>query len=199
MAINKDLLLQEFLDAKRALIQFLRHPLKEIKNIPDWPWLKIIIVQSVVAAICGGLRAIVDTRSIFIVISQLIINPIFQLITAGVTALFFYYSFQIFLSRTISLRQIFQMVFFASIPFYALSILTGLVPPIFLVGFAFTSVLLIVGMVEKFQVEKKFAIRLLLVINAIVLILWILQRIETMRLEDSFGSRIEAPEVELGQ
>ena len=72
-------------------------------------------------------------------------------------------------------------------------------PPIFLIVFAFTSVLLIVGMVEKFQIEKKFAIRLLLVINAIVLILWILQRIETMRMEDSFGTRIEAPEVKLGE
>lgn len=199
MAINKDLLLSEFLDAKRTLIQFLRNPLREIKHIPDWPWPKILAVQAVVTAICGGLRALIDSRNIFIVISQLIISPLFQVITAGVTALFFYYSFQIFLSKTISLRQIFQMVFFASIPFYAFSILTGIVPPIFLIGFAFTSVLLIVGMVEKFQIEKKFAIRLLLVINAIVLILWILQRIETMRMEDSFGTRIEAPEVKLGE
>ena len=199
MAINKDLLLNEFLDAKRTLIQFLRNPLREIKHIPDWPWPKILAVQAVVTAICGGLRALIDSRNIFIVISQLIISPLFQVITAGVTALFFYYSFQIFLSKTISLRQIFQMVFFASIPFYAFSILTGIVPPIFLIGFAFTSVLLIVGMVEKFQIEKKFAIRLLLVINAIVLILWILQRIETMRMEDSFGTRIEAPEVKLGE
>ncbi len=199
MAINKDLLLSEFLDAKRTLIQFLRNPLREIKHIPDWPWPKILAVQAVVTAICGGLRALIDSRNIFIVISQLIISPLFQVITAGVTALFFYYSFQIFLSKTISLRQIFQMVFFASIPFYAFSILTGIVPPIFLIGFAFTSVLLIVGMVEKFQIEKKFAIRLLLVINAIVLILWILQRIETMRMEDTFGTRIEAPEIKLGE
>ena len=119
MAINKDLLLSEFLDAKRTLIQFLRNPLREIKHIPDWPWPKILAVQAVVTAICGGLRALIDSRNIFIVISQLIISPLFQVITAGVTALFFYYSFQIFLSKTISLRQIFQMVFFASIPFYA--------------------------------------------------------------------------------
>lgn len=197
---RKDHLLNEFYEVKIFLNRFLRHPINEIKNVPDWHWYRLIGVHSVLAALSGALRGFVDQKISFSIVAGLFISPILTLISLAVASLFFYYTFQIFLQKTVSPRRLFTVVMLANIPQLLFQIVSGYVPPISLVGMAFTALLLLVGFAENFQLEKRIVIRLIGFIYALFLALWIWGRVSSSQLEKNWNQdRYSAPEVKLGE
>lgn len=197
---RKDHLLNEFYEVKSFLNQFLRHPIDQIKNVPDWHWYRLIGVHGTLAALTGALRGFVDKKISFSIIAGLFVSPVLTLISLTVASLFFYYTFQIFLQKTVSPRRLFTVIMLANIPQLILQIVSGYVPPISLVGMAFTAMLLLVGFAENFQIEKKMALRLIGSIYALFLALWIWDRVNSAQLEKTWNSdRNPAPEVHLGK
>ena len=140
-----------------------------------------LITLILVSMISGVITGLVPPN-FFRIMGGLIVSPMVAGVTAFVGALFIYYYFQVFEKRTCSLRKIFTLILFANIPFFIFQIGSELVPPITLVGFAFTALLMAVGLTENFQMEKRRALRLVTIMFAIVFILWLWNRIDAARL-----------------
>jgi hypothetical protein len=199
---RKELFLSEALEIKRHLVQFLKHPMQEIKHIPDWPWGRLLALQISMAAVTGALAGLAERKTTFAIIAGLFLSPILTLITLGISTLFFYYCFQIFAGKTVAARSLFTVILFASIPQYIFQIISGYVPPITYVGMAFAAYLLWVGFIENFQLDRKLMLRLIVALYAILFILTAWNQIRSSpRWEKVMGSpdSYEAPEVELGK
>lgn len=164
------------------IFNYLRNPVERIKTLPDWSWSTLLITLIVVSIISGVLTGLVPPN-FFRLMGGIIISPIVGVTTTGLGALFIYYYFQVYEKRTCSFRKLFTLLLFANIPFFIFQVGSELIPPITLVGFAFTALLLAVGLTENFQMEKRRSIRLVTILLAIVFILWLWNRIDISRLE----------------
>lgn len=164
------------------IANYLRHPVEKIKHLPDWSWTVLLITLIVVSMVSGVITGLVPPN-FFRVMGGIIISPLVGITTTFIGSLFIYYYFQVYEKRTCSLRKIFTLVLFANIPFFIFQVGSELIPPITLVGFAFTALLMAVGLTENFQMEKRRSIRLVTILFGIVFILWLWNRIDISRLE----------------
>lgn len=165
----------------KYIANYLRHPLEKIRQLPEWSWTTLIIVQVLVSMASGVLTGLVPPN-FYRIMSGIIISPMVGVVTGFIGALFIYYYFQVFEHRTCSLRKIFTLILFANIPFFIFQVGSEVIPPISLVGFAFTALLMAVGLTENFQMEKRRSLRLVTVLFAIVFILWLWNRIDIARM-----------------
>lgn len=161
---------------------YLKHPIEKIKTLPDWKWTVLIVTLIAVSMVSGVLTGLVPPN-FFRIAGGIIISPIVGVATTFIGSLFVYYYFQVFEKRTCSMRKIFTLILLANIPFFIFQVGSEIIPPITLVGFAFTSMLMAVGLTENFQMEKRRAIRLVSIIFAIVFLLWLWNRIDISRLD----------------
>lgn len=163
------------------IIHYLRHPVERIKSLPDWNWATLIVTLIIVSMGSGILTGLVPPN-FFRLMGGIIISPIVGVVTAFVGSLFIYYYFQVFEKRTCAFRRIFTLTLLANIPFFVFQIGAEVIPPITLVGFAFTALLMAVGLTENFQMEKRRALRLVTVLFAVVFIIWLWNRIDISRM-----------------
>ncbi|KYG60379.1 Yip1 family protein [Bdellovibrio bacteriovorus] len=166
----------------RYIVNYLRHPIEKIKTLPDWNWTTLIVTLVVLSMASGVLTGLVPPN-FFRLMGGFIISPLVGVTTTFIGALFIYYYFQVYEKRTCSLRKIFTLILFANIPFFVFQVGSEIIPPITLVGFAFTALLMAVGLTENFQMDKRRALRLVTILFAIVFILWLWNRIDISRLE----------------
>ena len=183
----------------QSLINYLKNPLREIKHVPDWSWPELVIMQVLVTATTAAITGLVG-RSFLGILSGLFITPILTALTIGISSLFFYYLFQVLAGQTLPFRRLVTVVFFANLPFFIFQILSSLIPPISLIGFAFSSIILIQGLIENFGLPRKLVIRVISVIYLAVFLVWIWGRWDSLQIESGWRSeRLEAPEVKLGE
>lgn len=165
----------------RYLVDYLKQPIHNIKTLPDWRWSTLIITLVVISMISGVITGLVPPN-FFRIMSGVIVSPMVAAVVAFIGSMFIYYYFQVFEKRTCSLRKIFTLILFADIPFFIFQIGSELIPPITLVGFAFTSLLMAVGLTENFQMEKRRSFRLVTILFSLVFILWLWNRIDAAHL-----------------
>lgn len=171
-------------DVLKYLAEFIRHPIERIKNLPNWRWPLLLFTLGTVAATSGFISGLFPP-SVFRIISGTIISPLLTAFTTYVGTLFIYYYFQIFENQTHPFRKIFTLLFLANIPFFVLQIGSEIVPPLTLVGFAFTAILIAVGLTENFNFPKPRSIKLVSIMYIAVFIIWLINRITLSRM-DSF-------------
>ena len=159
------------------LANYLRHPVQEITHLPDWGWSKLLIVLAGLAMTSGVITGFIPPN-VYRIAGGVILAPMVSLALTTVMALFLYYYFQVFEKRTCSLRKLFTMILFANIPFFIFQIGSEIVPPLTLVGYAFTAMLMVVGLTSNFEMEKRRSIRLVAIIFAVVFVLWLWNRID---------------------
>jgi len=157
----------------RAIKSYLKHPVQEIRKLPNWEWRRVILAQVIVTVICGFLTGLIF-RSPLNMLMGMFVTPIIALLVAMISSLVFFYTFQIVSEKLIELRLIFTAVFFANVPFFLFQIIVGLFPPISLVGLAFTALLLIVAFVDNFQLSRKFVTRLIAGIYIVMVLTYVL-------------------------
>ncbi len=181
-----------------ALRNYLKHPVQEIRKLPTWEWRRLILAQVVVTMFSGLLSGVIH-HSLFAIFFNMILTPILSLITAFISSLFFFYTFQIFSEKTVEFRSLFTAVFFANVPFFIFQIVMGYFPPILLVGLAFTAILLIVAFVDNFQLPRKLVSRLIGGIYVIFVLTYLLAWYTTSHSTDHWHQTLEdAPAVQLG-
>ncbi len=164
-------------DTVQFILNYLRHPIREISRLPEWHWPVLFIVTVAVSIISGVLAGLIPPN-FYKIAAGVILSPIVGLVMTCVMSIFFYYYFQVFENRTCSLRKLYTLVLFANIPFYIFQTIAGLIWIITPVAFAFAAMIMIVGLVENFQLEKKRAIRLVGSILALVVVVWAWNRID---------------------
>ena len=189
-----------FLESKDVLLRYLRHPIQEIRHLPDWSWEHLLLFHVVVTAVTGLLGG-VASKSPFSALTQAIITPVFTMILIAVSCFFFYYAFQIFAQKSVPFRQLFQTVLFANIPFFIFQIAATYLPLLTMLGLAFTALLLIVAFVEKFSIAKKTVMSMILGLYVIFFIIWLMGRFDGSRIDKDWQKNrgSDAPEVKLGE
>lgn len=166
----------------KRIFEYMKNPIKGIKNIPDWDWATLILVQCFVS-LCSGVLAGILQLSFFAFLAGLIMVPIVSLVTAIVSSIFLYYTFLLLAQRELPARQLFTLVILANIPFFIFQTIAPLFPPITLFGFFFTAFILIVGLSENFNLDKKLVIRVIATLCVIYLLIWAWGRIDSYLLE----------------
>lgn len=166
----------------KYILQFLQHPIQEIAHLPNWSWKTLVWVQ-IICATASGFIAGLTKPGFFSILAGVIVTPFIATMMVSVLTAFLYYYFQVFEKRTVPALRIFTLSVFAGIPFFILQIGSTLIPPITLIGFAFSSMLIAVGLTENFQMDKRRAIRLSIALFSVVLLAWAGNKISTYRLD----------------
>lgn len=156
----------------RFLIEFVKHPIQKISELPDWNWPSLLVVHIVLSIVSGVLAGLLKLN-FYRVAFGLLLMPLVSTVSVLLMSLFLYYYFQFFENRIENFRKIFTLVVLSSIPFYLFQIISEYFSAISLIGFAFASLLSIVGLCDNFRVEKKRAYQLVGLIFGIVVIAWI--------------------------
>lgn len=164
----------------KAIIQFLvnyvKHPVRYITEIPEWNLPSLFFIQISVSVISGLLAGLLK-MNFYRIANGIILMPIVSTISSLLLTAFLYYYFQFVEEKTQSFKKLFSLVIIASIPFYLFQIISEYFSPIAIIGFAFTSALLVVGLNETFKVEKKRCYQIVGVLFALVLFTWIANKL----------------------
>ena len=135
------------------LLEFVKSPVEKIKQLPDWNWPSVFTVQ-ILLALASGILAGLIKLNFYRVLYGLFLMPIVTTVSAMLLALFVYYYFQFFEERTESFRKLLTFVILASIPFFIFQVISEYLRFISLIGFAFTSLLAIIGLTEILESKK---------------------------------------------
>lgn len=179
-----------------TLLNFFKHPIRQMRYLPDWPWQELIFLMGAFAAACGVLQGIVGGRLLNIIASTLFL-PIVVLIFVGMFSGFFYYVFLYFYRRELDFKKVFTNVMFASLPAVVLSILSPLLTPLNLIGVLTAAFLLVVGFSENFNLPKKKIAKLIAGLSLIYLIFWIYSSISFQKEKTDYRDQASPESVEI--
>lgn len=154
------------------LYEFIKKPVEKIALLPNWNWPSLFAVQIVLALVSGTLAGLIKLN-FYRIAFGLFIMPVVSTLAALLLAMFLYYYFQFFEGRVESFRKILTLVILSSIPFYLFQVLSEYFAPVTLIGFAFTSLLGIIGLSENFAVERKRAYQIVGLLFILVFVAWI--------------------------
>jgi len=144
----------------RFVFQYLKNPVQTIRQLPDWDWATLHIFLSASAALGGVLSGFVAVK-FGQVLSGLIGFPISVIIWTWIFTGFFYYTFFFMYRRELPLKALFTLLSFSALPFFAIYIISPLVEPLKLIGFAVSAILLSVGLTEMSGLNRNQVIKLI--------------------------------------
>jgi hypothetical protein len=154
------------------LLRFSMSPVDGIKHTPNMSWPTILSLHAGTAIIsCTLLSAF--NRNMFDFLIGLIVMPVVTLLTTFIITFFLVYCFILFSHKHLEFKRIYEMVVFATIPYFILHMFSGFIPPIDLIGFAGACLLLMVGAVEQFNLDRKICARLFGGLFFVFVIVWI--------------------------
>ncbi len=164
------------------LLRFAINPIQEIKSLPNWGYKHLLLVH-VLLSIASGILTGLVTLNYLNVLFGIFLLPIISLLMIFILTAFFYYYFQVFERRTISTQSLLTLIIFSNWPFFIFQIGSHYLPPLTLIGFAFTALLLVVGLTKNFQLEKKKSVRLVMTLFAVIFLVWLWNQIDLRRMD----------------
>lgn len=194
---------QQVREAVIGLPHFFKNPVEGMRTLPQWDWPTTLIIQGVFAAACSMLANLLQ-RDVLGVFISLPLAPLASYLTVAICAGFFYYVFLFFFHRDISFQKIYLHIVFASFAVWITNIVASLIPPISLIGAAAACMLLYVGFVENFSLDRRKVRQLMAGLMIAYALVWTFQlvrstsRHESMRLRATPES-LDILEKELGK
>ncbi|MEY4617042.1 MAG: hypothetical protein RJB66_2002 [Pseudomonadota bacterium] len=175
----------DFREVIDTLIRFFKNPVLVMKQMPEWDWKTLIILQLLISLLSGVISSLINLN-IWQILKGLILMPPLFLMTAGVSSLFLYYAFLFLTQQNLPPKDIFTLVILSNIPFFIFQTFSSFFPPITLLGFLFTALLLVVGLVERFSLPRALVMKVVGSIWLVFLLIWIYDQIETYQLGRRF-------------
>jgi hypothetical protein len=166
-----ELATEHIADLPKFLARFARDPVGQIKEPSRLTWPAAFTLQIVAAIVSGALTAIVEKSALDLVIS-IFVFPIIMVMIGAVFTLFIYYYFAVFTRTYLDIRRLYSLVVIAMFPYFVIHALSGFLPPLDLIGFALTGILLIVGLVEQFRLGRKPVAQLVGLACVIFFVVW---------------------------
>ncbi len=187
---------QKFSEAVKYFLSYFKNPLVAIKNIPNWDWLTVLVIQLCLSLLIGIISDFFSQDSL-IIFRGIFVFPLSSFLTTFLGAGFFYFLFLIFFNTETNFLKLYTIVFLSHVPFLILRIVKFWIAPIELIGFAATTALLTVGFVENFQLPKKKMIRIFGALYAIYFFMWVFQQIYQSKNTLEFKNKVnEGTEIE---
>lgn len=165
-------------DLPALTVRILRDPVRSVREPLDFSWPLIATLIAAGAMISGGVAGAVARNWLDVAIG-LIVFPITSLVCSVVFGFFIYYFFSLFQSTFLDFRRLMSLVVVALLPYFLFHSASGYLAPIDLLGFAFTCVLLIVGLVEQFGLSRRVCSRLIVSLYVLFFIVWSFSQIRT--------------------
>ncbi|MGE4133955.1 MAG: YIP1 family protein [Bdellovibrionales bacterium] len=162
---------QKLREAIVALPNFLKNPAEGMRQLPDWEWPTLLALQIAFGTACATLANIIE-RDIVGFFADLILAPVAIVAVTSVGSAIFLYGFQFGLKREIPFRAIYTHLVFAGIPFQVANIVQKLVPPIVILGLAASLVLLYIGFMHNYSVNRKILKRIFIGVFVIFAASW---------------------------
>ena len=153
--------------------------------MPEWDWKTLVVLQLLTSLISSFIASLVNLN-IWRILQGILVIPPVSLITAGVSSLFLYYAFLFLTQQTLPAKDIFTLVILSNIPFFIFHTFSTFFPPITLLGFLFSALLLVVGLVERFGLPRPLVMKVVGSIWCVYLIIWIFGQIESYQLGHRF-------------
>lgn len=168
--------MSELRDLPHFLRLFAVSPIRAMRGLPPWHWSTFISLQVGIAVISGVLLGLISLSFINFLLG-LIVLPISTLAASFIITFFLNYFFAFFTKTYLDVQRLFGIVVVAQIPFLILHILSVHVPPIDLIGFGITCMLLIVGLTEHFHLNRRTVTRLAIFIYLLFCAVWMAAQI----------------------
>ncbi len=164
---------------------FVRHPIEGMRRLPDWHWSTLLSLQIGISVICGAMSGLLPPRftSFFI---GIFLYPIISFGQVGLLAVFLVFYFSVRHSVFLEHRRLASIVVLANVPYTIMHIFASVLPPLQLIGFAGTCLLLIVGMSEHFHIERRKLTRLMTGLFVAFACLWAITQYRASNQPDSF-------------
>lgn len=172
--VNWDLIRARLKEAVFALPHFFRNPILGMRQLPDWDWATILILQGLFAATCAALGNLI-VHQIGRMFLSLFVAPISNYLVLAIIAAFFFYALMFYFERETPFRQVYTHILFASIPAMLTIMISGLVPQLTIFGIAASLYLLHVSFADHFQLERKKVKNFFIALMAICTLFWLLQ------------------------
>ena len=169
-------LLQDLRHLFPFLLHFARHPTEGIKAAPRLSWPALITLQMTSAMISGILMALSGRNFIDFVLG-LFVFPLTSLAISLVITFFLLNFYAVFRRTHLEFQQLYTLVVLAMLPYYLLHVFSTYLPPIDLIGFAFTCLLLTVGISESFKQNRSMTFGYLATFYAAFVLIWIFSQI----------------------
>lgn len=176
--VNWALIRARLKEAILVLPHFFRNPVQGMRQIPDWDWPTILILQGLFAAACAVVSHLIQREFVRMIIG-LVIAPVANYVLLSIVAGFFFYTLMFLFQREVPFRQIYTHVLFAAIPTMLVSVVAGLLPPLMVFGAGASLMLLYVSFVENFHVDRLKAKKIFWGLMAVYALFWAVQVVRT--------------------
>lgn len=179
-------------DLPALLKRFLSDPIGMMRVPMRLTWSAAISLQAG-CAILSGVVAGAFAQSFGDFLAGLLIFPIASVAIGVLFSLYFYYLFSLFFSTFLDFRRLHSIVVVSTVPYFALHSISGFLAPIDLIGFALTSLLLVVGLVEQFNLEKRMVMKVVGALYTVFFLVWGVAQIQTSGVEPPTRIPLSAP------
>jgi hypothetical protein len=162
---------QTLRDLPTLLKAYALNPVETMKLPMRLEWSASLTIQIGTALISGFLSG-ASARTNHDFAWGLFLFPLTFLLVGFVFSGFVFSFFSVFHSTYLDFKRLHSVVVLSLIPYFLLHVFAGFLPPIDLIGFALTSMLLIVGLVEQFALERKGAMKAVGGLAAAFFLIW---------------------------
>jgi hypothetical protein len=175
----------DFQDIIRTLIRFFKNPLSVMRDMPEWDWKTIIVVQLFIG-LTSSLFSSLTNHSIWKILQIVLIFLPVSLFTDGLITLFLYWAFLFLTQQSLPPKDIFTLVIFSTIPFFIFLTFSSFFTPAPIIGIFFSCLLLVVGLVERFALPRNLVAKVVGVVLLLFFIIWLLSQADSYRIARSF-------------
>lgn len=173
----KSLLKADFIETIQILPDYLRHPREMVVNHPRWDWPQILIFQIIVSVACGVLSNLLASRFLALFFA-IVIAPLASIFTVLVVTGFFFYTALLIWEKEVDFQKLYQTVLLCSLPLIFVQIVSGVFPPINLLGLLSTAYLLYWALTDNMYLPKKPVRNVLMFMAAACVLFWAFQWIQ---------------------
>lgn len=173
----KHLFKADFIETIQILPDYLRHPKEVAINSPRWDWPQIFIFQVMVSMICGVLSNLLASR-FFAMFFAVVVAPLSSIFIVMIFTGFLFYTALFIWEKELDFQKLYHKVLLCSLPLIFVQIVSGVFPPINLLGLLFSGYLIYWVLLECFYLPKKPVRNLLMFLGTVCVIFWVFQWIE---------------------
>lgn len=158
-------------DLPRIIFEIFRNPITLVRTPSLLTWPAAFALQLGGAFISGALTALIE-KNIFDFVIAIVIFPVIILMISATFTLFIYYYFSIFSKTYLDMQRLYSLVVIAMFPYFTIHSISGFIPPIDLIGFCLSLILLVVGLVDQFQLGRRPVRTLMSFAGATFFLVW---------------------------
>ena len=173
----KQLFKADFIETIQIIPDYLRHPRQIVVNHPQWDWPQIFIFQVIISMACGVLSNLLASRFLALFFA-VVIAPIASIFTVMIITGFFFYTALLIWEKELDFRKLYQSVLLCALPMIFVQIVSGLFPPVNLLGLLASGYLLYCALTDQFRMPRTSVRNVLAFMAAACILFWAMQWVE---------------------